>query len=648
MKTIRIERMTLENFKNHAALQLDFRGRDATIYGDNATGKTSVYDALTWLLFGKDSHGNGEKSIDIKPLDERGEVRDHEAITTVEVVLSVDNGPEITLRKSMRENWTTRRGSSQTVYDGNVFEYAVDGVPMKKNEFSARVREIVDEDVFSLLTSVTAFAQDMDWRKRRELLFELSGVSDMSDKALMAQTTDFSDLAEVLGSRTLDELRKVLQGQRRNLKDVRDRTPARLNELEKQMQSLQMIDFAAAESALNGAKAREDALREQLASIRSNSGIAGIEQKKQALRTAMEQLETENRLHRRQQEAAVPDRNALQAAMAREETRITALKSALQLAAEKEIAYEKGIEDERERWISENAKTFTGGVCPSCGQSLPVEKLKAATERFDREKASILARIERSAADYKSRLEALRREMIEDEKARKTAEDALEALLQQYQAAELAAGQVTDLPDYAARRDALSAQIAAISGDAAAAGTALAAQTQEIILQLREEEAAAKEANEKLAQRATQNYLDQRINDLRAEQKRAAIELEKIDRILFLMEEFIRWKTRFVEDSVNSLFRVANFRLFREQANGGLEERCDVTVGGVPYASLNSGMKINAGIDLINALSRYFGVQVPLFVDNAESVTQLEFTDTQVVRLVVSENDPALRMEVAA
>lgn len=104
-------------------------------------------------------------------------------------------------------------------------------------------------------------------------------------------------------------------------------------------------------------------------------------------------------------------------------------------------------------------------------------------------------------------------------------------------------------------------------------------------------------------------------------------------------------KTRFVEDGINGLFRTAKFRLFREQANGGTEERCDVVYDGVPYMGLNSGAKINVGIDIINTLSRHYGVAVPLFVDNAESVTHLENAATQVVRLVVSESDKELRCE---
>ena len=89
MKHILIKKLALENFKCHKSLVLDFGGSSASIYGDNATGKTSIYDALTWLLFGKDSKGNGEKNIEIKPLNEFGEVRDHLAETAVEAVLLV-------------------------------------------------------------------------------------------------------------------------------------------------------------------------------------------------------------------------------------------------------------------------------------------------------------------------------------------------------------------------------------------------------------------------------------------------------------------------------------------------------------------------------------------------------------------------------
>ena len=139
-------------------------------------------------------------------------------------------------------------------------------------------------------------------------------------------------------------------------------------------------------------------------------------------------------------------------------------------------------------------------------------------------------------------------------------------------------------------------------------------------------------------------YSRKRVEELKEDARNAAHCLEAIEGMLFLVEEYTRYKTKFVEDSINGLFRIARFRLFREQANGGIEDRCDVVYDGVPYICLNNGAKINVGIDIINTLSRAYGVTVPLFVDNAESVTKIEPSDTQIIRLVVSENDKELRV----
>ena len=95
---------------------------------------------------------------------------------------------------------------------------------------------------------------------------------------------------------------------------------------------------------------------------------------------------------------------------------------------------------------------------------------------------------------------------------------------------------------------------------------------------------------------------------------------------------------------MNGMFRVARFRLFREQVNGGIAECCDVTYNDIPYINVNYAAKINLGIDIINTLSVIYGVRVPLFIDNAESVTVLEPSMSQTIRLVVSENDKELRV----
>lgn len=159
--------LAIDNFKGFQHLDLDFQGCSASIYGDNAAGKTTIYDAFTWLLFGKDSRGRGD--FEIKPLDPGGQVADHAAVTAVEATLNVDGVP-LQLRRTYYERWSVKRGSSEASYDGNTSEYFVDGVPLKKGEYENRIRELVSEDVFRVLTNVSWFCEGMDWRRRRDIV----------------------------------------------------------------------------------------------------------------------------------------------------------------------------------------------------------------------------------------------------------------------------------------------------------------------------------------------------------------------------------------------------------------------------------------------------------------------------------------------
>lgn len=785
MKEIQINKLSLRNFKGCAALELALDGKNASICGDNATGKTTVYDAVTWLLFGKDSRGGSDQEI-IKPLDKDGNVKDHEAITCVEAELTVAetgdtdcHGPAglaMTLRKEMQESWVTRRGSSTTVYDGNEFRYAIDGVPLKKNEFQRRVGELVDEDSFRMLTSVTAFAQDMPWKKRREILYEISGVSNLSDRALMQQMAQeggedsrqiagatggtggriatspsaprndnavdaetLEELAEMLSGKSLDDLRRVLAAQRKALMGTRSQTPARLDELNRQAAPLEAQDYGAAEKAkaaaeqelerirretarimaeqqsgrqsavpteaeirlkeLDAEKKVQDArLAEQRAGIRGKISDLEIEQaewngrkleQQNKTRQEADVLYASNQEFRRKQELALPDLKMLEEAANWLRETVERLESRLDVSRQEAEAYEALVNQDRQEWVSVSQKSFGGATCPTCGQELPMDQMQKAMDSFEEGKKRQLDAIYKTAETHKKQAEQSRRDVeqtaahIENSRkklaeAEKTLEEAkkapreirdMDGFRDQYDAlnaylAELHGMQY--MPGYREKRDALKAELDAVPSEwpeyrqrrqqiedeisresdekarqankAEERVSALSQEAEGVKAKLREAEAI-------LRGKAVLDGIRQRISELRAEQKRTAAELEQVDRLSCGVEEFIRWKTRFIEDSVNGLFHIVTFRLFREQANGGLEERCDVVVDGVPYNALNNGARINAGMDIIRRLAEHYDVRVPLFVDNAEGVTRLEDAGTQVIRLVVSEQDKRLRIE---
>ena len=671
MTEIRIKRLALENFKCHKSLNLNFEGGNASIYGDNASGKTSVYDALTWLLFGKDSSGNGEKNIEIKPLDAQGNVRDHLAVTSVEAVLLV-NGDEISLRRTYKEVWSTKRGSSEATYDGNTSEYFVDGVPCKKNAFQSKVGELVEEDTFRLLTSVSYFANDISWKDRREVLFRVAGVMD--DQTILATDARFAPLVEGMGRLDLEDYKKKLQAEKKGFAGVKDQTPARINECEKTIADVQGLDFAKAKAEVDALNARLEGVSAQMMTIRNSNAIQQKELEIQGARITLKELESENDAFRANQKLAqdaLERENQAYRESQKPGVDIAALKAGLLtmetqlLAKRRQVENEKGYIDGlklkvaslRDDWISTNAEEFTGGDCPTCGQKLPEEALKKAVDAFNADKKRRLDGITQRAGEFQQSIIAATERItnLEEEIARFDADtQAQKKLISEAEAdvkpivdmADYAERKkpIVDMADYAERKKAIQDDIAKLTGEL----YDLQNDSQAALDVLREQKLGIEgEIHQKqtiISKESLLDYSKKRIEELREDARNAAAALDAIEQMLFLMDEYSRYKTRFVEDSINGLFRIARFRLFREQANGGVEERCDVVHDGVPYISVNNGMKINLGIDIINTLSMAYGVKVPLFVDNAEAVTRLEASASQIIRLVVSETDKELRV----
>lgn len=641
MKEIKILRLTLENFKCHAFLNLQLDGQFVSIYGDNATGKTSVYDALTWLLFGKDSSGNGEKNIDIKPLDANGEVKDHQAITSVEVEFLAD-GENVVFKRTFREVWATRRGSSTPVYEGNVSDYFVDGVPQKKNEYDRRIRELVSEDLFRMLTSVGYFASTMKWQDRRAVLFDMTGT--MSDKEIMAQNADFAPLLESMGKLNLSEYKAKLASQKRGLTGVRDDAPTRINECQRNLQELEGIDFEDAKHSEMLLTAEQEELSAKLITLQSDTALESKRLEIRAAKLERDTLESQNRAHRDMQKAAGPDVGLLKSNLSGEELRLQSLKTIIDSTRRGLERYDQGIQNTRAEWVKVNGEAFAGGACPTCGQSLPFEQLKSATEDFEQVKRLRLAEIERKAASLKENRDNDVSRLAELEKEAAEREQRINALKVEIQQAQSTAVVVSDLDGYGENIAAINAKISALQNEYNQIGQSTAAVRDGIRGKLNAVNDQLRFTRGVIAKEAIKEQTMKRIAELKADAKNAAEALESIEKMLYTIEEFTRFKAKFVEGSINDLFRIATFRLFREQANGGLEERCDVVYDGVPFMGLNNGMKVNVGIDIINALSRHYGVTVPLFVDNAEAVTHLEACGAQVIRLVVSENDKELRI----
>lgn len=645
MRDIKLLCLSLRNFKGCAALDLTLNGQSASIYGDNAAGKTTVFDGLTWLLFGKDSRGRG--GFEIKPLDSAGQIKDHAAVTEVEAAFQA-GGVNITLRKTFFERWSTKRGSADATYDGNTSEYYVDGVPVKKYEYERRVCDLVSEDLFRVLTNVTWFCEGLDWRNRRKLLMEVCGVPD--DLEIMAGEPRFSPLLQAMGSLTLDDYKKKLAARRKGLTGARSTIPARLDEQKKTVEALSAVDFPTIEAERAARAAHLEQLTGELVKLSHGALLDSKRNEAEKLRNELQRLVNENNSHRASQLVPIADeRPAMTAALEKAKQRFTRASSLAENEKKLISAIEQSISDYRDRWHSADAEVFQESNCPTCGQPLPVATQAVALARFevekDRRKADAVAAANREKLNLSAAVE--RREMYineavaaENEVARLTDE------LAHYVPGEQP--EILDLPGFENQSADLTDRIRVLEAEARELENESAAIRREI----NEKIAALKDDLNKLdgelAKMALLDFARQREEELRQEAKKTAEALEALDKQLFLCDEFTRFKVGFIEDSINSKFRLARFRLFQEQVNGGLVDCCEATYDGVPFGSLNNGMRINLGVDVIRTVSDHYGLRVPLFVDNAESVVDLLDAGTQVIRLVVSGADKELRCEYGA
>ena len=641
---IKLLHLEIRRFKGCQALDLELDGKSADIYGDNAAGKTTIYDALTWLLFGKDSRGRGD--FEIKPLGPDGQVEDHGAVSLVAARLSA-SGTEITLKKTYYEKWSTKRGSAEASYDGNTSEYFVDEVPVKKYEFERRVGELVSEELFRMLTNVSWFCEGMDWKSRRKTLFEVCGIPE--DRDILAGEPRFAQLAEAMGKLSLDDYKKKLAAQRKGLSGARNTIPARMDEQQQVIDGLSTMDFDGLRARREELAAQADQLSGELVKLDHGALLDSKRNELAALKNELAKLDNDNSAYRAKQTVPVEDlRPQLERQLANAKQDVLDLTAHVHLADETIRQMEKLVEECRTEWKEAEKAQFSGITCPTCGQLLPTEQLSEAMSRFEEERKSRQNEAVARSQEYKKTLEKTRerREQYiekavaaENEAARLT--DEMAAYVPQEPTP------VEDMPGYGEERTRLTAAIQAaerevsqLSGESAA----IRAEIQGKVAALRRE---TQEADRELGKAGALNHARKRLAELREEARETAQALEAIDQQIFLCEEFARYKVQFIEEGVNQKFRLARFRLFQEQVNGGLADCCEPTYEGVPYGSLNNGMRINLGVDVIRTISEHYGLKVPLVVDNAESVTRLAGIDTQVIRLVVSEADKVLRVEVS-
>jgi DNA repair exonuclease SbcCD ATPase subunit len=650
---MKILNMKLQNFMGIRDLELNLNGNDANIWGTNAAGKTTCFSAFTWLLFDKDS--SNRKDFQIKTLGSNGEP-EHGLEHMVEAALELEDGQRLALKKVYQEKWTKKKGSATAEFTGHTTNHFVDGVPVQKKEYDARIAEIADENIFRLLTDPRYFNEVLHWQKRRELLLEVCG--DVSDAEVIASKTDLSKLSEILGNRTIEQHRKVIQARRTEINKELEKIPVRIDEVKR---GLPNIDDITNEKELPNdiARLREElkAKQEELAQARAGGQVA---EKTKDLRTIEAQIMDLRNKHRQVLDEKVAGKRTelsfIQSEITRTKYDINAKSDAIRNYEAEINSLDAKMDKLRSDWREENAKVFEfeqSETCPTCGQALPQEQLQDARDKalaqFNKVKAEKLEAINADGKRLKELKVSTENNLRIVTESLNTAKGYLSDMEQKEAAlkAEIdgimqGAEPIESTPEYyqlyAKQRD-LQDEIRKLEADSSLEVAAMQKEIDSIADGIKSLEQAAARME------ARKNGL-KRIEELKADERRLASEFEDLEQQLYLTEEFIRAKVQMLEGKINSKFRMARFKLFDVQVNGALAECCETTFNGVPYSNLNNGARLNIGLDIINTLADHYGFTPPVWLDNAESVTDILPTKGQQIRLIVSAADKKLRIEL--
>jgi len=673
---IQVKNLTLVNFKGIRNRSIDLNPEGQSfIFGNNATGKTTIFDAFTWLLFGKDSQGRSD--FEVKTIDVDGTVIaqiEHEVTGTIIV-----DGKESIIKRVLREKWVKKRGSESTEFEGNETLLFVNDVPKKAGEFKDFVSSLINEQLFKLITSPTAF-NSLPWQERRTILTSIcGGVSNDSIVASLDATPEQKQqLLNLLASgQELVEYKKSIAARIKKFKDELKAIPTRIDEVERSKPELTETDLTKIVKQI-------EALTAELSDIDSkiidkskafDGEVEKINTRKKELVALQTNISNRTLVLKSEVEKEISERNQLPNKLKAELSTIvnniadtqreidnTANRIELLVADGNKINEE--ILAKRKEWTEVNAKKFVVDeldfCCPVCKRAFEneaVSKKKTELEaNFNTSKANQLESINTQGAALKKKLDSIaievkiNNEQLEvmtksmstllDQRAGKQIEidiikpdtETVESLTQAKISQDL---ELINLKDQA---NDIEKVIHIMTGSLGQTDTT-ELQTEKATIKSKIDELKTIQSQIEVVAKA-----NDRINELKALEKSLAHEQAQIEREEFLISKFNKSLIEGIESKVNAMFEIANFKMFEQQINGGETETCICTVKGVPYNDLNNAMKIQAGLDIIKTLSGFYKVSAPIFIDNRESVVDIGEQTAQIINLVVSEQDKELRI----
>ena len=642
---VELKEMRLRNFKG--VIDQTFRFSHNTIVkGTNGTGKTTINDGFTFVLFGKDS--NGKTDFGYKRRDNNCKVV-HDLEYSGELVFDID-GVEKRFERVVVEKWTKPRMAKEKVLSGNESIYYIDRVRCAtKKEYDLEVAKIANEDVMRMMKDVNYFISQKDDIKKSMLIKLAYGVSDISQadeeivKEVLLANEDLADFIAELGGVHVKDYNIKIATKIRAIKEEIEQIPTKIAAKKETMP--QEEDWDSLEAVINENKNVLNNINEQISNdnARNAGATARINQIKSNISNKEYQLlQRENEIRSQVTNEEFTTKQKVQN-IDIEISRLTTSRNLDQQRLSSDTSRSKILENQLKEKRNQFELIRSGNFvfneeekkCPTCGRDYDSDLLQS--QKLQENKSQGLA--------LRGEYDALNQEITLLTQQIDAGNRQINDLIRQK--AEIAY-QPKDVNSLIAKDLIcleIKEEIAKLKEQLEVSNTTTQGYANGLIDEKKALEAKIQDLTKKLGQREIIATTIKQIDELSIKQNALNEELASLEQKQEKAIEYQKAKDRQLLMRVNSLFSIVSWDFISEQYNGNDKIACNCYVEGMPYQERNRAGQINAGLDIINAISRAENVHLPIFIDNAESVVNYLATDSQKILLKVDENCSVLTFE---
>lgn len=529
---LKIKTLKIQNFKKVDNFELGFDKANWKIYGDNGVGKTTLFDAYIWLLFGKDSKDNTD--FNVRKINQITKELQHNTEIMVEVALDID-GKELRLKKIQKEKWTKSRGSSELVLSGNTNEFYVNDVPTKESEYKAKVSSFCNSEKEFKLVSFLGFFNRLDKKEKRQMLFDL--VKDITDEEL-ANSVAFDLEAQKI---SLNQ-KEIVEDFKARIKEVGFENVRKIakdsaNKISKEIDSIPLI-INEIYNSLTTEEAKEE-IEKKLEEVDDKINQVSSEKAKSSNLQELVRLKNEKqeRLNK-----AYSLKDELTRKISVEENDKAKQESIMFTIKQTKEQYQKNRETLIDKYNEIKSRKFEGATCPVCHREYPEEMKEQLFKDFEELNKKELADNITEGKRVSQAIATMQQDIEKCEENIKRCETEIASLKEQLKVISF---DTIDIDEKVAK---LSS--GATESEYEAKLAALNAEKRALL-----EKVIRIENNEKSKQK-----IDELNNQIKEKQKAYGYYLI----MQSLCDKFIEMKVNRLTESINKQFRITRFKLFNQ------------------------------------------------------------------------------------